>query len=159
MCISDRSYNDLDPMTDVFFAIGGDGTVLRALNYIRGSRIPLIGINTGRLGFLASVQPNQVDSILKEIINKNYTKEERTVLEIKTEPLFPEINEFSFALNEISLGRENTTSMVTINTEVNGAYLNVYWADGLVVATPTGSTGYSLSSGGPIIAPEQKVLS
>jgi NAD+ kinase len=89
---------------------------------------------------------------------KNYVTEERSVLEIKTTPAVAELNEFPLALNEISLSRENTTSMVTINTQVNDAYVNVYWADGLVVATPTGSTGYSLSSGGPIIAPEAKSL-
>lgn len=152
------SHIDIDPKTDVFFAIGGDGTVLRALNFIRETTIPLIGINTGRLGFLATVQPDEIDSCLSDILAKNYTTENRSILEIKTEPVIPELEVFPLALNEISVGRENTTSMVTIHTLVDGAYLNVYWADGLVVATPTGSTGYSLSSGGPIIAPESKSL-
>lgn len=152
------SHNDIDPKTDVFFAIGGDGTVLRALNFIRETSIPLIGINTGRLGFLATVQPNEIEACLSDILSQNYTTENRSVLEIKTEPAVPELEAFPLALNEISVGRQNTTSMVTIHTQVDGAYLNVYWADGLVVATPTGSTGYSLSSGGPIIAPESKSL-
>lgn len=153
-----ESHADLDPETEIFFAVGGDGTVLRALHYIRESKIPLIGVNTGRLGFLAIVQPDEMDAMLDDITAGNYTTQERSILEIKTEPALPELTEFSLALNEISVSRENTTSMVTINTKVNGAYVNVYWADGLVVATPTGSTGYSLSSGGPIIAPETKSL-
>ena len=152
------SHLDIDSKTTVFFAVGGDGTVLRALNYVRESKIPLIGINTGRLGFLATVQPNEIETCLSDIVSKNYSTEERSVLEIKTNPPQPELEAFSLALNEVSVARENTTSMVTIHTKVNGAYLNVYWADGLVVATPTGSTGYSLSSGGPIIAPESKSL-
>ncbi len=152
------SHNDIDPKTAVFFAIGGDGTVLRALNFIRETSIPLIGINTGRLGFLATVQPDEIEACLSDILAQNYTTENRSILEIKTDPEVPELEVFPLALNEISVGRENTTSMVTIHTQVDGAYLNVYWADGLVVATPTGSTGYSLSSGGPIIAPESKSL-
>ena len=152
------SHLDIDSKTTVFFAVGGDGTVLRALNYVRESKIPLIGINTGRLGFLATVQPNEIETCLSDIVSKNYSTEERSVLEIKTNPSQPELETFSLALNEVSVARENTTSMVTIHTKVNRAYLNVYWADGLVVATPTGSTGYSLSSGGPIIAPESKSL-
>ncbi len=153
-----ESHKDISPETAVFFAVGGDGTVLRALNFIRESKIPLIGINTGRLGFLATIQPNEIDACLNDILSKNYTTEERSVLEIKTVPPHPELEAFPLALNEISVARENTTSMITINTKINGDYLNVYWADGLVVATPTGSTGYSLSSGGPIIAPESKSL-
>ena len=152
------SHLDIDSKTTVFFAVGGDGTVLRALNYVRESKIPLIGINTGRLGFLATVQPNEIETCLSDIVSKNYSTEERSVLEIKTNPPQPELETFSLALNEVSVARENTTSMVTIHTKVNRAYLNIYWADGLVVATPTGSTGYSLSSGGPIIAPESKSL-
>lgn len=152
------SHTEIDPKTDVFFAIGGDGTVLRALNFIRETSIPLIGINTGRLGFLATVQPDEIEDCLSDILAQNYITENRSVLEIKTVPEIPELKAFPFALNEISVGRENTTSMVTIHTKVDSAYLNVYWADGLVVATPTGSTGYSLSSGGPIIAPESKSL-
>ena len=152
------SHLDIDSKTTVFFAVGGDGTVLRALNYVRESKIPLIGINTGRLGFLATVQPNEIETCLSDIVSKNYSTEERSVLEIKTNPPQPELKTFSLALNEVSVARENTTSMVTIHTKVNRAYLNIYWADGLVVATPTGSTGYSLSSGGPIIAPESKSL-
>lgn len=152
------SHLDIDSKTTVFFAVGGDGTVLRALNYVRESKIPLIGINTGRLGFLATVQPNEIETCLSDIVSKNYSTEERSVLEIKTNPSQPELETFSLALNEVSVARENTTSMVTIHTKVNRAYLNIYWADGLVVATPTGSTGYSLSSGGPIIAPESKSL-
>ncbi len=151
-----ESYHDIDPKTDVFFAVGGDGTVLRSLNYVRESKIPLIGINTGRLGFLATVQPNEIDICLSDILEKNYSTEERSLLEIKCNPPHPDLDTFPLALNEVSVARENTTSMITIHTKVNGAYLNVYWADGLVTATPTGSTGYSLSSGGPIIAPESK---
>lgn len=153
-----ESHLDLDADTAVFFAVGGDGTVLRALNYVRESKIPLIGINTGRLGFLAIVQPDEIEACLQDIVAHNFSTEERSVLEIETNPAHPDLEAFPLALNEVSVARENTTSMVTIHTKVNGAYLNVYWADGLVLATPTGSTGYSLSSGGPIIAPESKSL-
>jgi len=153
-----ESHHDIDADTDVFFATGGDGTVLRALNYVRESKIPLIGINTGRLGFLAIIQPDEIEACLAEIVAKNYSTEERSVLEIEIDPVHDELETFALALNEVSVARENTTSMITIHTQVNGAYLNVYWADGLVVATPTGSTGYSLSSGGPIISPESKSL-
>ena len=151
-------HRDIDSKTDVFFAVGGDGTVLRALNYVRESKIPVIGINTGRLGFLATIQPDEIEACLQDITENNYSTEERSILEIETNPPHPELKAFPLALNEVSVARENTTSMVTIHTKINGAYLNVYWADGLVVATPTGSTGYSLSSGGPIIAPESKSL-
>lgn len=153
-----ESHHDIDVDTAVFFAVGGDGTVLRALNYVRESKIPLLGINTGRLGFLATVQPDEIDACLLDIIANNYSTEERSVLEIKTNPPHPELEAFPLALNEVSVAREYTTSMITIHAKVNGAYLNVYWADGLVIATPTGSTGYSLSSGGPIIAPDSKSL-
>ena len=153
-----ESHLDIDAETAVFFAVGGDGTVLRALNYVRESKIPLIGINTGRLGFLATVQPDEIEACLLDIITNNYSTEKRSILEIETNPPHPELEAFPLALNEVSVARENTTSMVTIHTKVNGAYLNVYWADGLILATPTGSTGYSLSSGGPIIAPDSKSL-
>ena len=97
------SHKDLDPKTAVFFAVGGDGTVLRALYYIRESKIPLIGVNTGRLGFLATIQPNEMEAVLHDIMAKNYVTEERSVLEIKTTPAVAELNEFPLALNEISL--------------------------------------------------------
>ena len=110
------------------------------------------------MGFLAIIQPDEIEACLAEIVAKNYSTEERSVLEIEIDPVHDELETFALALNEVSVARENTTSMITIHTQVNGAYLNVYWADGLVVATPTGSTGYSLSSGGPIISPESKSL-
>lgn len=153
-----ETHKELADDTDVFFAVGGDGTVLRSLHYVRESKIPLIGINTGRLGFLATVQPDEIEACLSEIVAKNYQTEERSILEVQTDPPNADLSAFPLALNEISVARENTTSMITIHTRVNDAHLNVYWADGLVVATPTGSTGYSLSSGGPIITPQSKSL-
>ncbi len=148
-----RSYADLDHTFSLFFSIGGDGTILRAVTYVRDSGIPIIGINTGRLGFLATVQKNAIAQAVDEIAEGKFELVERTLLEIKTKPEIQGIISINFALNEIAVSRKNTTSMITVSTYLDGAYLTSYWADGLIVATPTGSTGYSLSCGGPVITP------
>lgn len=149
-----NSYKELDTSFDLFITIGGDGTILRAITYIRDLGIPILGINTGRLGFLATVQKTEIKNIVDLIINKEFKIEDRTLLEISTND--PEITMeggLNFALNEIAVSRKNTTSMITISTYLNKEYLTSYWADGLIVSTPTGSTGYSLSCGGPVIMP------
>ncbi|HBI40861.1 MAG TPA: NAD kinase [Tenacibaculum sp.] len=151
-------FNDLSDSFDLFFTIGGDGTILRAITYIRNLNIPILGINTGRLGFLATVQKNQIDQAIKLILNKEYTIHERTLLEIQTNPKHEEFTELNFALNEITVARKNTTSMIGIKTFLNGEYLTNYWADGLIIATPTGSTGYSLSCQGPVVLPNSKSI-
>ena len=148
------TYNDLDNSFDFFISIGGDGTILRALNYIRNSGIPIIGVNAGRLGFLATVQKDEIVTVFNEIKENKYTISERNLIALKAEVEIPGLDkEFNFALNEIALSRKNTTSMITVKTYLNDEYLTSYWADGLIISTATGSTGYSLSCGGPIITP------
>ncbi|SED15017.1 NAD+ kinase [Tenacibaculum sp. MAR_2009_124] len=151
-------FNDLSNSFDVLFTMGGDGTILRAVTYIRDLNIPILGINTGRLGFLATVQKNQINEAIALLLNKEYTIQERTLLEIKTNPETKEFSEINFALNEITVARRNTTSMIGVKTYLDGEYLTNYWADGLIIATPTGSTGYSLSCHGPVILPNSKSL-
>lgn len=151
------SHSDLDSSFDILISIGGDGTILRAATYIRNSKIPILGVNAGRLGFLAKVQKENIESFLQIVLEKKYTISERTLLSLENDPSYPEI-EINFAMNEISVSRKDTTSMITIETYLNGEYLNSYWADGLIISTPTGSTGYSLSCGGPILMPEVKAL-
>ena len=151
-----NSHKQLDKDTDIFIALGGDGTVLRSLNYVRQNGIPILGVNIGRLGFLASIAENDINNALNDIVQKKYSIETRQLIEVKLEQFNQSLNNFALALNEVSISRENSTSMITIHTKINDDYLNVFWADGLVIATPTGSTGYSMSSGGPIISPSSK---
>ena len=136
---------------ELFVSIGGDGTILDATTLIRDSGIPIIGVNTGRLGFLADIAKDQIPKTIKQLVNKRYSIDKRTLLKLETEkPIFGELN---FALNEVTISRKDTTSMITITTYLNDKFLNSYWADGLIISTPTGSTGYSLSCGGPIVMP------
>lgn len=151
-------YKDLDASFDLLLSIGGDGTILRAVTYVRDSGIPILGINAGRLGFLAKVQKENIDAFLQLVLEKQYTLSKRTLISLSTVPKMKEFKELHFALNEITVSRKDTTSMITIETWLNGEYLNAYWADGLIIATPTGSTGYSLSCGGPVLTPEVKSL-
>lgn len=146
-----NSYEDLKNSADFLFSIGGDGTLLKAVTYIRNSEIPILGINTGRLGFISSIYADQIDDTINDLLKDNYKINERTLLELDTNnKLFKENN---FALNEVAVSKKDTSSMIRIDAFVDEEYLNTYWADGLVVSTPTGSTGYSLSCGGPIIMP------
>jgi NAD+ kinase len=150
------SYTDLNSSFDLLISIGGDGTILRAITYVRNSGIPILGVNAGRLGFLAKVQKENIETFLQLILDKNYTVSKRTLLSIESNPKNDEIKEINFALNEISVSRKDTTSMITVETYLNGEYLTSYWADGLIISTPTGSTGYSLSCGGPVLTPDVK---
>lgn len=152
------TFEELDASYDLFFSIGGDGTILKSINFIRDLKIPILGINTGRLGFLATIQKEEIKQTISTILDKKYSISERTVLSIKTDPENNEIKDTNFALNEIAVSRKNTTSMITIETWLNGNYLTSYWADGLIISTPTGSTGYSLSCGGPVIMPNTDAL-
>ncbi|WP_111685065.1 NAD kinase [Winogradskyella tangerina] len=151
-----RTFSELDNSYDLLISIGGDGTILRAITYVRDSGIPIVGINTGRLGFLATIQTEEIEEALSEIFKNNYKISERSLLSVTTEPSNGAIENTNFALNEIALSRKNTTSMITVKTHLNDEYLTSYWADGLILSTPTGSTGYSLSCGGPVIAPDAK---
>ena len=158
-CKTFSSFSDLDKNIDFLISIGGDGTILRALSYIRDSGIPVIGINTGRLGFLATVKKDNIESSLDAITNKDYSISERSLLMLETEDeALNKLNDFQFALNEIAVSRKNTTSMITVKTSLNDQKLTSYWSDGLIVATPTGSTGYSLSCGGPVMTPSADSL-
>jgi NAD+ kinase len=148
-------HKDLDNSFDLMLTIGGDGTLLRSISFVRDLEIPIIGINTGRLGFLATLNQDLLKPKLEKIIKGEYKIEERTLLEVKIDE---EKDDFLIALNEISVGRKNTTSMIKIKTNLDGEFLNSYWADGLIVSTPTGSTGYSLSCGGPIMSPQSQTL-
>ncbi len=146
-----NSYETLKNKADFLFSIGGDGTLLKAVTYVRDSSIPILGINTGRLGFISSVSADQIDDSINDLLKDNYKINERTLLELNTNnKLFRNKN---FALNEVAVSKKDTSSMIRIDAFVDDEYLNTYWADGLVVSTPTGSTGYSLSCGGPIIMP------
>lgn len=149
-------FNDLDSSFDILVSIGGDGTILRAATFVRDSGIPILGINAGRLGFLASVQKENIAIFLQLVLEKKYTISERTLLSLESTPHYNQIAELNFAMNEVTVSRKDTTSMITIETYLNDEYLNSYWADGLIISTPTGSTGYSLSCGGPVLTPDVK---
>lgn len=149
-------YSDLDATFDLMFTMGGDGTFLRAVTFVRNLNIPILGINMGRLGFLATIQKENIKISLKALINNDYTIKERSLLTVKTSTKNTDLEEINFALNEVTVARRNTTSMITIETYLDDEYLTSYWADGLIVSTPTGSTGYSLSCGGPVITPQAK---
>lgn len=151
-----ETFHNLDDSFDLLFCIGGDGTILRAITYVRDLTIPIIGVNTGRLGFLATIQNNQIESALDSIFKNDYKISERSLLVVSTQPENEELADLNFALNEVAVSRKNTTSMITVSTHLNGEFLTSYWADGLILSTPTGSTGYSLSCGGPVISPDAK---
>ena len=152
------NFSDLNKSFNTMFTVGGDGTILRAVTYIRDLGIPVLGINTGRLGFLATINKAAIKESVEQILKGEYTIQERTLLSVSTSPNTTEFSELNFALNEVTLARKNTTSMIGVKTFLNKEYLTNYWADGLIIATPTGSTGYSLSCNGPVIAPNSKSL-
>ena len=136
---------------DFLIALGGDGTILSAITHVRESGVPILGINLGRLGFLASIEKKRIRDAVQLLAKGRYSIEERGLLYLESSlPLFGDTR---FALNDFTILKRDTSSMITIHTYINGSYLNTYWADGIIVATPTGSTGYSLSCGGPIIFP------
>lgn len=153
-----RSYKELDSSFDMLISIGGDGTILRAATLVRDSGIPILGINAGRLGFLAMVQKENIASFLQIVLNKQYTISKRTLLSLDISPNNDAVADINFAMNEISVSRKDSASMITIETYLNDEFLTSYWADGLIVSTPTGSTGYSMSCGGPILTPDVKSL-
>ncbi|HTE32149.1 MAG TPA: NAD kinase [Chryseolinea sp.] len=150
------SYQTYEPGTDIshiqlFISIGGDGTLLESITHIGKSEIPVLGINTGRLGFLATISKEETEQALKHIFEGAYTLDQRAVLKLETnKEIFGSLN---FALNDLTVVKKDSSSMITIHTYINGDFLNSYWADGIIIATPTGSTGYSLSCGGPLIFP------
>jgi NAD+ kinase len=138
---------------DYLISIGGDGTILRAATFIRNYNLPIIGINAGRLGFLATIQEENIQKLLTRVLANDFSISKRTLVSLHAHPENVDLEDLNFALNEITVSRKDTTSMITIETYINNEYLNSYWADGLIMSTPTGSTGYSLSCGGPVIMP------
>lgn len=148
-----EGYLDLvDKSYDFAITLGGDGTILAATTHLRDHNIPILGINLGRLGFLASIEKKRINEAIGLVKREMYTIDERSMIYLESSlPIFGDLR---FALNDCTLLKRDTSSMITIHTYINGAYLNSYWADGVIVATPTGSTGYSLSCGGPIIFPD-----
>jgi NAD+ kinase len=144
-------HNEINETIDFVFSIGGDGTFLETITFVRDSGVPIVGINSGRLGFLANISKQEIPQALDKIFDKQYTFQERKLIELKTSTgLF---GDFNFAMNELSIHKRDTSSMIKIHTYMNEEYLNTYWADGLLISTPTGSTAYSLSVGGPIVLP------
>ncbi|MEJ6737100.1 MAG: NAD kinase [Flavobacteriales bacterium] len=145
-----KDHLDMDGV-NYLFSIGGDGTLLKTITYVRDSNIPIFGINTGRLGFLTSIATEEIEFAIDAILAGDFDLDRRTLLSLETENnLFGEVN---YALNEITLQKKDTSSMITIQVYLNGEFLNSYWADGIIISTPTGSTAYSLSCNGPIILP------
>jgi NAD+ kinase len=146
------SSDELNEQFECLISLGGDGTLLDTVTLVRDKKIPLLGINFGRLGFLASIGRGELDSAVASLVNHTYVKDERTLLHLESNlPLF---GDTPYALNELAIQKLDTSSMIKIHTYLNGAFLNSYWADGLIVATPTGSTGYSLSCNGPVVFPD-----
>lgn len=147
------NYDDLDKNTDFVFTIGGDGTFLEAVTIVRDSNIPIVGINCGRLGFLADISQDEIPKALDDLFSNSYTIEKRSLLKVESsdKELF---GDFNYALNEFTVHKKDSASMITVHTYLDEEYLNSYWADGLIISSPTGSTAYSLSVGGPILIPE-----
>jgi NAD+ kinase len=152
----DRLFDGDDFEADMVISIGGDGTFLKAARRAGRKDIPILGINTGRLGFLADISPEEMTDTFREIYAGKYSVEERSVLRLYCDN--EQFSESPYALNEIAVLKHDSSSMISIHTTINGAYLNTYQADGLVIATPTGSTAYSLSVGGPIIVPQSNSI-
>lgn len=146
-----KGYADIDPQTRFLMSIGGDGTFLNSINIVRDSGIPIVGINIGRLGFLSNITEPDLEEQIDRLLSGELSFDERTLLRLDAAgDLF---GDFPYALNDIVI-QKKITGLITIHTWSNGEFLNSYWADGLIVATPTGSSAYSLSVGGPIVAPE-----
>jgi len=147
------THEDIRTELDFLLSLGGDGNMLSTVTLVRDSGIPILGINLGRLGFLASINKEHIEKAIDCLLDKKYTIEERSLLKLSSPQVFGDLN---FALNEISVYKRLPNSMVSVNVKVNEQHLNSYWADGLIIATPTGSTAYSLSTGGPILHPDSR---
>ncbi|MBK8710988.1 MAG: NAD kinase [Niastella sp.] len=147
-----NSSADMDLSIDCMISLGGDGTLLDTVTLVKDTGIPVLGINYGRLGFLANIGKEELHDAIEALVNRKYVLDKRTLLHLDADiPLF---GDTPYALNEFSLHKKDTSPMIKIHTYLNGEFLNTYWADGLIVSTPTGSTGYSLSCGGPVVFPD-----
>jgi NAD+ kinase len=140
---------------DAVLVLGGDGTMLAAVNLVRDSGVPILGINLGRLGFLASTDKNSIEDAVSSLARGAFRLDERSLLYLESSPSGV-FGDLPIALNDCTILKRDTSSMITIDVFLNGAFLNAYWADGIIISTPTGSTGYSLSCGGPIIFPDSQ---
>lgn len=150
-----NDYNEIRGEADVLLSFGGDGTLLETTAYVRNSGIPILGINTGRLGFLAGLTVQEaVENAVERLKGRKYALDKRTLVKVETSSgLFGDVN---YAMNEFTVQRKDSSAMMTIHTWINGEFLNSYWADGIIIATPTGSTAYSLSCGGPLMVPDSR---
>jgi NAD+ kinase len=147
-----KDSDDLDDTFDCLVSLGGDGTLLDTVTLVRDKNIPVLGINFGRLGFLASLGKENLDAVVQALATRSYVVDQRTLIHMDANiPLF---GDTPYGLNEFAIHKRDTSSMIKIHTYLNGEFLNTYWADGLIVATPTGSTGYSLSCNGPVVFPD-----
>jgi NAD+ kinase len=143
---------DMDSSIDCLISLGGDGTLLDTVTLVKETGIPVLGINYGRLGFLANIGKEEISNAIEALVERKYVLDKRTLLHMDSNlPLFGDV---PYALNEFTLHKSDTSPMIKIHTYLNGEFLNTYWADGLIVATPTGSTGYSLSCNGPVVFPD-----
>ena len=150
-----EDFNAIRGQADFLISLGGDGTILETIAYIRNSGIPILGINTGRLGFLAGLTVEEaVENAVERLKARKFSLDKRSLIKLETKTnMFGDVN---YALNEITVQRKESSAMMTIHCTINGEFLNSYWADGLIISTPTGSTAYSLSCGGPLMVPESK---
>ncbi len=149
-----NTHTELDDSIECLISLGGDGTLLDTVTLVRNKNIPVMGINMGRLGFLASIGREDLTHAVESLVNHSYVVDERVLINISAnEPLFTDA---PFGLNELVLHKRDVSPMIKIHTYLNGEFLNTYWADGLIVSTPTGSTGYSMSCGGPIVFPDSQ---
>lgn len=147
-----NSSSDLDESIDCIMSLGGDGTLLDTVTFVKDSGIPVMGINYGRLGFLANIGREDLHTAVQALINRTFVLDKRTLIHLDSDiPLFDGVH---YALNEFTLHKKDSSPMIRIHTYLNGEFLNTYWADGLIVSTPTGSTGYSLSCNGPVVFPD-----
>jgi NAD+ kinase len=149
-----NSYEDLNDSFDCMISLGGDGTLLDTVTLVRDSAIPILGINFGRLGFLANIGQDEIQMAIDAIVNRKFVLDHRSLVHVDANiPLF---GKTPYGLNEFAIHKKDSSPMIKIHTYLNGEFLNTYWADGLIVATPTGSTGYSLSCNGPVVFPDSK---
>lgn len=147
-----RESSDLDESIEFLISLGGDGTLLDTVTLVRDKNIPVLGINFGRLGFLASIGKEDIVTAVTSLVNRTFVVDQRSLIHLDAnKPLFGDV---PYGLNEFAIHKTDTSPMIKIHTYLNGEFLNTYWADGLIVSTPTGSTGYSLSCGGPVVFPE-----
>ncbi len=146
-----EKHRELTSNADFLFSVGGDGTLLNTIGLVRDSGIPVLGINVGRLGFLSSIKPSEIDKALDEIEEDKVVLDQRTLIQVK---INGDTEHTMFALNDVTLQKRDNSSMITIEAHLGEQHLNTYWADGLIISTPTGATAYSLSCGGPIVSPE-----